>query len=191
MSFSLPSYAKINWMLRVLGKRVDGFHELCTVFQTVSLHDTLTFEESDRLELTCDDPQIPVDDSNLIIKAAKALQEAIPSTRGRGAKIHLEKRIPSPGGLGGGSSNAAVTLIGLGQLWNVDLWGVSDTIAKNLGADVPYFLYGGTALGTSRGDEIEQLSDREEAHMLIVTPKVDVSTAAVFQDLGARTLTRD
>lgn len=191
MKFSLPSFAKINWTLSVLGKRDDGFHELCTVFQTVSLHDTLTFEESDTLELTCDDPQIPVDDSNLIIKAAKALQEAIPATRGRGAKIHLEKRIPSPGGLGGGSSNAAVTLMGLWELWKVLATGGTSNIAKGLGADVPYFLHGGTALGTGRGDEIEHLTDRKEMHMLVVTPDLGVSTASVFHELRARTLTRD
>lgn len=175
----------------MLGKRGDGFHELCTVFQTVSLHDTLTFEESDKLELTCDDPQIPIDDSNLIIKAAMALQEAIPSTRDKGAKIHLEKRIPSPGGLGGGSSNAAVTLMGLWELWKVLATGGNSTIAKGLGADVPYFLHGGTALGTGRGDEIEHLTERHEPFILIVTPNVSVSTASVFQSLDAHTLTRE
>ncbi len=191
MSFSLPSFAKINWTLRVLGKREDGFHELCTVFQTVSLQDTLTFEESDKLELTCDDPRIPTDESNLIIKAARALQEAIPSARGKGAAIHLEKRIPSPGGLGGGSSNAAVTVMALMRLWNVIATSADVTIAKSLGADVPYFCYGGTALGTGRGDEIEHLDERHEPYMLIVTPNFSVSTAAVFQSLDARTLTRD
>lgn len=191
MSFSLPSYAKINWTLRVLGKRDDGYHELCTVFQTVSLHDTLTFEESDRLELTCDDPQIPVDESNLIIKAALALQEMIPSTRGRGAKIHLEKRIPSPGGLGGGSSNAAVALSGLARLWRVLATSFDVTISRKLGADVPYFCYGGTALGTGRGDEIELITERDEKYILIVTPPIDISTASVFQALNARTLTKD
>ena len=92
--FSLPSFAKINWHLRVLGKREDGFHELVTVFQTVSLHDTLHFEEADELELTCDDPTVPTDDRNLIIRAAKGLLEA--NRIERGAGIHLEKRIPSP-----------------------------------------------------------------------------------------------
>ena len=117
--FSLPSFAKINWFLRVLGKRANGYHELCTLFQTISLHDTLYFAESDVLELSCDDRSVPTDDRNLIIKAAKALCEA--SGTKRGAKIHLEKRIPSPGGLGGGSSNAAVALIGLARFWQLDI----------------------------------------------------------------------
>ena len=191
MKFSLPSFAKINWTLRVLGKRDDGFHELCTVFQTVSLHDTITFEESDRLEFTCDDPSIPTDDSNLIIRAAKELQSAIPSLAGKGAKIHLQKRIPSPGGLGGGSSNAAVAISGLAKLWNVTATSFDATISRRLGADVPFFNYGGTALGTGRGDDIELITDRDEKYMLIVTPKLSIPTASVFQSLGAPTLTRD
>ncbi|MBL8182920.1 MAG: 4-(cytidine 5'-diphospho)-2-C-methyl-D-erythritol kinase [Blastocatellia bacterium] len=191
MSFSLLSYAKINWTLRVLGKRDDGYHELCTVFQTVSLHDTLTFEESDRLELTCDDPQIPVDDSNLIIKAALALQEMIPSTRGRGAKIHLEKRIPSPGGLGGGSSNATVALIGLRRLWDldprIDLRGFAD----ELGSDTSFFLHGGTAIGMGRGEQIEPITDKSEQNLLIITPRIDIATKDVFARLNAPTLTNN
>ena len=191
MKFSLPSFAKINWTLRILGKRDDGFHELCTVFQTVSLHDTITFEESDRLEFTCDDPSIPTDDSNLIVRAAKELQSSIPSLAGKGAKVHLQKRIPSPGGLGGGSSNAAVTIEGLLRLWKVIATSVDVTIASKLGADVPFFIYGGTALGTGRGDDIELITDRDEKYMLIVTPDINISTASVFQSLGAPTLTRD
>src|SRR3954452_859830 len=115
MVFSLPSFAKINWTLRVLGKRADGFHELCTLFQTVSLQDTLHFEESDELSMTCDDAAVATDGSNLVMRAAVLLQSR--SSVKRGARIHLEKRIPFPGGLGGGSSNAAVTLIGLSRLW--------------------------------------------------------------------------
>src|SRR5438105_4978471 len=102
-SFSLPSFAKINWMLHILGKRDNGYHELFTIFQTISLHDTLNFEPADSLSLTCDDPSIPTDDRNLIIKAAKYLLDMIDGDKG--ARIHLQKRITSPGGLGGGSSN--------------------------------------------------------------------------------------
>ena len=113
--FSLPSFAKINWTLRILGKRDDGYHELCTVFQTVSLHDTLEFEEADELTLTCDDPAIPTDERNLIIRAARGLEALGMKTS---AKIHLTKRIPSPGGLGGGSSNAAAAIRGLSMLFD-------------------------------------------------------------------------
>src|SRR4051812_26884738 len=113
--FSLRSFAKINWTLRVVGKRDDGFHELCTIFQAVSLHDTLDFEASDKLTLTCDDPAIPTDERNLIIRAAKGLESFGMRTT---AKIHLTKRIPSPGGLGGGSSNAAAAIRGLSILFD-------------------------------------------------------------------------
>src|SRR6266550_7343099 len=101
------AHAKINWALRVTGKRADGYHDIETVFQTISLHDTLTFTESDRLTLTCDDPAIPIDDTNLVLRAARAI-DAKP------VAIHLQKRIPHGGGLGGGSSDAAATLTALG-----------------------------------------------------------------------------
>lgn len=186
--FSLPSFAKINWTLRVLGKRDDGFHELFTVFQTVSLCDILYFEESKKLELTCEDAAIPTDGRNLIIRAAKALQQI--AGIDEGAFIHLEKRIPSPGGLGGGSSNAAVALIGLMRLWDVAVGdGELNKIAMELGSDVPFFSHGGTAIGTGRGELIEAVDDREASEMIIVTPNVSVSTRDAFAGLNAPTLT--
>src|SRR5215204_3853568 len=117
--FTLPSFAKINWLLRILGKREDGFHELCTIFQTVSLFDEISFEESERIILTCSDGNIPTGETNLIIRAALLLQKEFDVKTG--AKIHLEKRIPAPGGLGGGSSNAAVALLGLAALWELPI----------------------------------------------------------------------
>lgn len=186
--FSLPSFAKINWTLRVLGKRDDGFHELFTVFQTVSLCDIIYFAESEKLELTCEDAAIPTDGRNLIIQAAKALQGI--AGIDKGAFIHLEKRIPSPGGLGGGSSNAAVALIGLMRLWDVAIEDdLLSELALELGSDVPFFLLGGTAIGTGRGEVIEAIGDREATEMLIVTPDVNVSTREAFAGLNAPTLT--
>src|SRR5258708_5159463 len=187
-AFSLPSFAKVNLQLRILGKRDDGFHDLCTVFQTVSLHDMIHFAESDTLELSCDDPNVPTDERNLIIKTAKALQKMTGTNKG--AAMHLEKLIPSPGGLGGGSSNAAVALVGLTKLWDIP---ASDkglrAIAGALGSDVPFFLYGGTAIGTGRGEMIEPIADREEQFMLVVTPNASVSTRDAFERLNATTLT--
>ena len=187
---SLPSFAKINLQLRILGKREDGFHELFTVFQTVSLHDSLSFTESNRLTLTCDRYYIPTDERNLIIRAGKALQQCFGI--GKGAAIFLEKLIPSPGGLGGGSSNAAVALIGLKKLWQIDC-DENDlrTIAAELGSDVPFFLHGGTAMGIGRGELIEPLSDLDEQFILIVTPKVRVSTREAFKRIDAATLTNE
>jgi 4-diphosphocytidyl-2-C-methyl-D-erythritol kinase len=187
-SFTLPSFAKINWFLRILGKRDDGFHELCTVFQTVSLHDNLTFSESEQVVLTCDDENIPTDDKNLIVKAAKILSEKYSIKKG--AKIHLEKRIPALGGLGGGSSNAAVALLGLSKLWQIEIdFETLSEIGKRLGSDVPFFLHGGTAFGTGRGTEIFELNDLEENYILIVTPNIAVSTAEAFARINAAHLT--
>ena len=190
-AFTLPSFAKVNWTLRILGKRADGIHELVTVFQTITLHDTISFEGSDGLELTCDDPNIPTDERNLIIRAALMLQDTSGTTKS--ARIRLEKRIPSPGGLGGGSSNAAIALVGLKRLWHLDL--IDDhqlwVIAKSLGSDVPFFLNGGTAIGTGRGELIEPLDDADEQYMLVVTPDVRVLTRDAFAGIAASSLTSE
>ncbi len=187
-AFTLPSFAKINWSLRVLGKREDGFHEVCTVFQTVSLHDTIHFEPGDSLRLICDDSSIPLNDENIIIRAAQAMQTIFNVKHG--ASIHLEKSIPSPGGLGGGSSNAVVAMIGLARLWRIrakyeDLY----EIACTLGSDVPFFLHGGAAVGTARGEVIEQVPDIAHQNILIVTPDVAVLTAEAFANIKAPSLT--
>jgi 4-diphosphocytidyl-2-C-methyl-D-erythritol kinase len=187
-SFTLPSFAKINWYLRVLGKREDGFHELCTLFQTISLYDNLTFAAADKITLTCNDFSVPVDETNLVVKTAMILRDkyAVKS----GAAIHLEKRIPAPGGLGGGSSNAAVTLLGLTKLWNIKIE-VKELLrlGGKIGSDVPFFFYGGTALGTGRGSEITPVKDFTENFLLIVTPRIDVSTNDAFARLNAPRLT--
>lgn len=184
----IPSFAKINWFLTILGKRRDGFHEICTVFQTVSLFDKLTIVENDELVLTCDDLKLPTDEGNLIIKAAELLREKF--TIKNGAKIQLEKNIPSPGGLAGGSSNAAAALIGLATIWNLEIaFDELEEIAAEIGSDVPFFLRGGTALGSGRGTEIESLEELEEKFLLIVTPDVKVSTVEAYKKLNASDLT--
>jgi 4-diphosphocytidyl-2-C-methyl-D-erythritol kinase len=185
-----PAFAKINWTLRVLGKRADGFHEICTVFQTVSLADQLTFESASELVLTCDSQEVPTNERNLVLRAANALRERF-SIR-KGARIHLEKRIPSPGGLGGGSSDAAIALIALAHLWEIktDKRELSE-IGAALGADVPFFLNGGTALGTGLGTEIEILPDIPKTLLLIVTPDENVPTSDAYQALGAPLLTNE
>ncbi len=175
----LPSFAKINWNLRILGKRPDGYHEVVTVLQSISLSDELTFELQDQgVALTCDDPEIPVDDSNLIARAAKALQSD------QGVRIHLTKRIPAKGGLGGASSNGAVTLLALNHLWDRQL-GNTDLlrIASGLGADVPFFLMGGCAEGRGIGTEISELPDHETQHLIVITPNATVSTAEAYASL--------
>ncbi|HEX8264144.1 MAG TPA: 4-(cytidine 5'-diphospho)-2-C-methyl-D-erythritol kinase [Pyrinomonadaceae bacterium] len=185
-----PAFAKINWTLRVLGKRPDGFHEICTVFQTVSLADRLTFESASELVLTCDSPGMPIDESNLVLRAANALREKF--SIAKGARIRLEKRIPSPGGLGGGSSDAAVALIALAHLWEIKTnKNELSEIGAKLGADVPFFLTGGTALGMGLGTEIELLPDVPKTLLLIITPDENVPTGEAYQALGAPLLTNE
>ena len=187
----LPSFAKVNLHLRVLGKREDGFHDIFTVFQSVSLHDTLTFENADvGVTLYCGEPELPADGSNLIVRAAESLRHAF-SVSG-GARIHLEKRIPMGGGLGGGSSNAAATLIGLSRLWQIKTT-VADLrrIGSDLGSDVPFFLEGGTSVGSGRGTDLATIDDLAAEWMLIVTPDEHVSTAGAYAGLGAENLTKE
>jgi 4-diphosphocytidyl-2-C-methyl-D-erythritol kinase len=189
--FTLPSFAKINLTLRVMGRRPDGYHEIETVFQTVTLHDRLTFEARDdaRLELVCDAPGIPCDETNLVHRAGAALRERYGASRG--ARIVLEKKIPAGGGLGGGSSNAAVALVGLARLWEIAADGSAlAEIGASLGADVPFFLTGGTALGTGRGTDIHPLPDVPTKQLLLVTPRIEVSTAAAYKSLNAHALTK-
>lgn len=187
-SFKLPAFAKINWYLRVFGKRADDFHEICTLFQTISLKDELSFEENDELILSCNHPEIPTDETNLIIKAAKLLQKEFNTKRG--ARIYLDKQIPSPGGLGGGSADAAVALLGLAKLWNLNLEiRQLREIGANLGSDVPFFFEGGTASAFGRGTEIVATADIEEKFLLVVTPEISVSTAAAYAKLNAPRLT--
>lgn len=187
--FSLPSFAKINWFLRVLNKRPDDYHELCTLFQTISLHDSLTFSEDPEIALTCSDQSLAVDGNNLIVRAAHLLRDRYQIRKG--ARIHLEKCIPSPGGLGGGSSNAAVALIGLSRLWSIDVpFGELHSIAAEIGSDVTFFLYGGSAMGTGRGEIIEEAADITENFLLVVTPDAEVSTTAAFSRFDPLGLTK-
>jgi len=191
-SFSLPSFAKINLWLEVKGRRPDGYHELFTVFQTIDLRDQLYFEDASGggIELECDADGIPTDGRNLVIKAAFALKEHFRVERG--ARIRLAKVIPTGGGLGGGSSNAAVTLLGLCRLWSIEpKHGELAKIARGLGADVPFFLIGGTAAGTGIGDHLTRIRDIRLAYLVVATPAVQVSTAEAYRLLNLPALTKD
>jgi 4-diphosphocytidyl-2-C-methyl-D-erythritol kinase len=160
------SYAKINWALRITGRRADGFHDLETVFQTISLHDELTFRLADSLSLACDDPSIPVDDTNLVLRAARAVGSPP-------VAIELRKRIPAGGGLGGGSSNAATTLLELGT-------GDLSSVALTLGSDVSFFLLGGTAYATGRGEVLTPMPPLSGIPLLLALPEERVLTKDAF-----------
>jgi 4-diphosphocytidyl-2-C-methyl-D-erythritol kinase len=175
------AFAKINRSLEVLGVRPDGFHELRTVFQSIALHDTLAIRAAPgAFQLTCDDPACPADRNNLIWHAAEQVWKAA-GRRGvpRDVSIQLTKRIPLQAGLGGGSSDAAAALRAFGRLWRVNPDRVR-AIGSALGADVPYFFEGGTALGLDRGDLLFPLVDAPRAWVVLVIPPFGVSTKEAF-----------
>ncbi len=178
MNFSLKAPAKINWFLSVVGKRDDGYHDIVSPMQCVSLFDTLSFEDSDEIELISD-LDIPVSD-NLVYKAATRLKE-FASYRG-GARIELLKAIPAAAGLGGGSSDAAFTLMALKRLWNLPV-GEKDliTIAASIGSDVPFFIKGPFSLREGRGEKVSPLKTKCPVVLLLVKPAISVSTAWAYR----------
>ena len=178
-SLTLRTSAKVNLVLEVLGKRGDGYHELSTVLQAVDLFDRLVLEEDEALTLRSSDPALPTDEANLVVKAARLLMGAAGVSRG--ARIALEKRIPMAAGLGGGSSDAAATLWGLNRLWGLRWSGARlAELAVELGMDVPFFLSGGRALATGRGERLEPLSASPALSLVIVTPGFPLSTREVY-----------
>jgi 4-diphosphocytidyl-2-C-methyl-D-erythritol kinase len=192
LSLSLPAFAKINWSLQILGKRPDGYHEVRTTLQTISLHDDLVFEVSEdgSVVVLCNEPNIPTDDRNLIVRAAYALKDRYGVDHG--ARVSLNKGIPAKAGLGGASSNAAVTLLALAKLWQVETsLSVLLEIASGLGADVPFFLIGGCALATGTGATVSPLrdTDHDTQHLIVITPNASVSTAEAYAAVGADALT--
>jgi 4-diphosphocytidyl-2-C-methyl-D-erythritol kinase len=187
---TLPAFAKINLSLRVVGKRSDDYHEIRTVFQTIGLHDSLSFTVTDTpyIILSCDDRRLPPGAENIVCRAASALQQRCGSNQG--AYIRLEKKIPNAAGLGGGSSDAAATLVALAYLWGTSATADDlQEVAGSLGADVPFFLRGGTALGTGIGTDLAELPDGTDKFLLVLKPNAGVSTAAAYRALNARSLT--
>lgn len=172
----LPSYAKINLGLNILGKRDNGYHSIESVFQTISLHDNMYFKlEGDHIEVTSADEKVPNGPSNLAYKAAKIFEEF--TGRALGLKVRIDKRIPIESGLGGGSSNAAVTLLALNHFSECPL-ALEELIdiAGKIGSDVPFFIKGGTAYVTGRGERIEWREDIPELYFLLVVLPFGIST---------------
>lgn len=183
MRLRVPAFAKINLSLEVRGVRPDGYHELSTVFQTIKLHDVLSFTQtSGRFDIRCDDPACPTDRTNLIWKAAQLLwREGGCSGTARGVRVRLQKKIPMQAGLGGGSSDAAAALVTLSRIWQITLSSRQlARLTKKLGADVAFFLAGGTALGEGAGDRIEPLDDRPASWVVLVVPGFGVSTKEAY-----------
>jgi len=178
------SPAKINLYLEVTGKRPDGYHFLETIFQEVDLYDEVHIQEkkSSGIEITSNSKDVPCDARNLAYRAGEGFFKATGIRQG--VRIDIEKKIPVAGGMGGGSSNAACTLIGLEKLFGVQLEeSVRFSIARSLGADVPFFLHGGTALGRGIGDELEVLPCQKSFHILLVNPNFKIATPDVYRGL--------
>jgi 4-diphosphocytidyl-2-C-methyl-D-erythritol kinase len=184
----LPAFAKINLRLDILGRRPDGYHELRTIFQTISLHDTLSLERTAErgIFLETNDPAIPSGRENLVWRALDALRHELGLRWG--VRAGLTKRIPVARGLGGGSSDAAAALIGLLRLSGEKLpLERLIKMASSLGADVPFFLFGGRAVGVNRGDEIYPLPDAPRQSVVVVSPSdIAVSTRDAYRWLSLR-----
>ena len=187
MTLSKPSPCKVNLLLNILGKRADGFHELETVMQPVNLCDELTFERANSgIKLTCSDPSLPTDASNLVHRAASIFFQR--SQIDSGVRIHLEKNIPMAAGLGGGSGNAATTLLALNELFDTPLAKEQlHELAASLGSDIPFFLQTQPALATGRGEKIEPLQPfraLEGCAFLLVHPGFGIATAWAYKELA-------
>jgi 4-diphosphocytidyl-2-C-methyl-D-erythritol kinase len=188
-SVRLPAFAKINLCLHVMGKRPDGYHELRTIFQAISLHDTLELSiepgGSGLFSLSSNDATLPLGPDNLVWRAIEAIR---PDLGFHGSiSVQLNKRIPVARGLGGGSSDAAAALIGMMRLTAVQVaLPRLVEIAAGLGADVPFFLFGGRALAVNRGDEIYPLPNARKQTILVVSPRdIGVSTRDAYEWISA------
>jgi 4-diphosphocytidyl-2-C-methyl-D-erythritol kinase len=177
--------AKINLGLHVVGRRSDGYHEIVTIFQAIDLCDVLEGEIADDLALEVGDDAVPAGETNLVVRAARLLGARVERARGRGARLTLHKAIPVGSGLGGGSSDAAGALTLLNTLWDLRLSAEAlASLAAELGADVPFFLVGGTALGTGRGDRLEPLVPIRERAIVLGSPAFGLSTPDVYRALA-------
>jgi len=187
MHLEKNSPCKVNLLLNILGRRADGFHELETVMQPVNLCDRLAFERSGgAVELSCSGASLPVDSRNLVHRAATGfLQSAKISD---GVRIHLDKKIPLAAGLGGGSGNAATTLLALNELFGLPLSAAKlNELAVALGSDVPFFLQNKPALATGRGEKIQPLDIFPALHgraFLLIHPGFGISTSWAYQNLA-------
>lgn len=186
----IKAYAKLNLTLKILGQRPDGYHDIDSVFHCISLHDELTLSprRDGKIVLKCSDPKLPTDDTNLAYRAALIIkdlaQRKCPGQKNYGADILLKKNIPIGAGLGGGSSDAAAVLLGLKKLWRMDYLTPSHLkkAAAYLGSDVPFFLKGGTAHVTGRGEKVRARRWPGEYHFVLVYPGFTVSTAWAYKN---------
>lgn len=187
---TIEAHAKINLTLEVLGHRLDGFHEIASIIQTVSLHDTLTLEHSDSLTLACDRKELETEE-NLAYRAAVLIRDNAGSSDG--ARISIQKRIPVAAGLGGGSSDAAATLVGLNRLWGLGL-GTEElqSLAAEISSDAPFFIRGGTAIVLGRGERVRTLPAADLPWIVLLAPDSELAnkTATMYSAISQTSYTR-
>ena len=186
------SYAKVNLGLRILGKRSDGFHDIESIFVAVDLADTITVSPSDQLQVECSPSVTAAIEENLVYRAANALARVLPREKSQSAKITVTKTIPTGAGLGGGSGNAATTLLALFELWmnrppsESEIDSLLQPIALSLGSDVPFFLRSGAAYVTGRGENITPLNVDLPWHILLVLPGIHVDTGWAYAQVSGQ-----
>lgn len=190
-SITRKAYAKVNLALDVIRRRDDGYHEVRMIMQTVGLHDTLTFTKCEKsgITITTDKAELPVDESNLIYKAAKLIMET--HSIEQGVKIELQKKIPMAAGMAGGSTDAAAVFHGMNEMFELGM--TEDemcTLGVKIGADVPYCIQGGTALAEGIGEILTKIKEAPSCFVLIAKPDVDVSTKYVYENLHVNDLSR-
>jgi len=185
----LNAYAKVNLTLNVLGARSDGYHEIESVMHTLALHDSITLREAGTgVEVLVSDGEVPNDQRNLVVRAAQLLREAF--SVDRNVQIELVKRIPLAAGLGGGSSDAAVTLLGLAQMWKLRLDGRELlSLATKLGSDVPFFLEGGAAVARGRGERLAFLPPLPTTWVVLARPHVPIATEWAYRQFNPAAIT--
>ena len=187
-SIVIKAMAKVNLGLDVLRRRENGYHDVKMVMQTVNLYDTLTLSKIDEgIVITTNTGELPLNEDNLIYKAAKLLLEYV--DKKAGVSIHLDKRIPIAAGMAGGSTDAASTLLGINKLYNLDL--TKEELAEvgvKIGADVPYCIYGGTYLSEGIGEVLTKLPDAPDCYVVIAKPGIGVSTKYVYENLHIETV---
>ena len=182
-SCTLKAYAKINIGLDVTGKTDNGYHLLKTVMQQVDLYDVITIERAEKgIDFSCDSPDVPSDDTNLAVKAAKLMTETYGIKEG--VNINLNKNIPVAAGMAGGSTDGAAVIIGMNKIFDLDLTmqDMIDTGVK-IGADIPFCIQGGCAIAEGIGEKLRELDNRTDMYTLIAKPPINVSTVHVYKSL--------
>lgn len=179
----IEAYGKINLGLNVIGKRKDGYHDLKTIMQEIDLKDIITIENREKgIEINCTNKEVPLDESNLVYKAWEEMKKH--SGVERGVSIEIDKTIPIGGGLAGGSTNAAAVIKGLNTLWELN-WSDEklENIGSKIGSDVPFFIKGGTALGTGTGTDLEELTSFSGKDIILINPNMNFCTENAYESL--------